>query len=251
MDVRHAEEHMVIRVQSKRAIFKPAPYDTRRGSRGLPGWLILFIVGIVLGGGGVLFLQASYGEKRLSAAETQKLTEELKTVSIERLNFQKKFDEAQQVIEKTTKEHDSLVNQLQLKLTTAESTIGPLREQLNLFAKTLPFDPRFGPVGVSSSQFTQDKKTGKLSYLVWLLQENAQRPEFRGWLELSFEGRHANGRTQTIAIPRIEVKFGHYLHVSGTAELPEGFVATRANAKILSEDGKRQVTWRILPVQLQ
>ena len=242
---------MVIRVQSKRAIFKPAPYDTRRGSRGLPGWLILFLIGIILGGGGVLFLQASYGEKRLSVAETQKLTEELKTVSIERQTLQKKFDEAQQTLEKTDKAHTALVNQLQLKLNTAESTIAPLREQLNLFAKTLPFDPRYGPVGVSTNLFTQDKKTGQISYLVWLLQENAQRPEFKGWLELSFEGRHANGRTQTIAIPRIEVNLKHYLHIAGTADLPEGFIATRVNAKILSEDGKRQVTWRILPVQLK
>lgn len=242
---------MVIRVQSKRAIFKPAPYDTRRGSRGLPGWLILFLIGIILGGGGVLFLQASYGEKRLSVAETQKLTEELKTVSIERQTLQKKFDEAQQTLEKTDKAHAALVNQLQLKLNTAESTIAPLREQLNLFAKTLPFDPRYGPVGVSTNLFTQDKKTGQVSYLLWLLQENAQRPEFKGWLELSFEGRHANGRTQTIAIPRIDVKLKHYLHIAGTADLPEGFIATRVNAKILSEDGKRQVTWRILPVQLK
>lgn len=242
---------MVIRVQSKRAIFKPAPYDTRRGSRGLPGWLILFIVGIILGGGGVLFLQASYGEKRLSVAETQKLTEELKTISVERQTLQKKYDDTQQTLDRSIKDHEALVKQLQLKLTTAESTINPLREQLNLFAKTLPFDPRYGPVGVSTSVFTQDKKTGKLTYLIWLLQENAQRPEFKGWLDLSFEGRYANGRTQTISIPRVEVKLNHYLHVTGTTELPEGFVATRVNAKILSEDGKRQVTWRILPVQVQ
>jgi hypothetical protein len=242
---------MVIRVQAKRAIFKPAPYDTRRGSRGLPGWLILFIVGILLGGGGVLFLQASYGEKRLSLAETQKLTEELKTVTVEKQSLQKQFDIVQKSLDNIQKEHDQQVNELQNKLSTAESLIGPLREQLNLFAKTLPFDPRYGPVGVSTSLFTQERKTGKISYLVWLMQENAQRPQFKGWLELSFEGRYANGRVQTISIPRIEITLNHYLHVNGTADLPEGFVVTRANAKILSEDGKRQVTWRILPVQVQ
>lgn len=242
---------MVIRVQPKRAIFKPAPYDTRRGSRGLPGWLILFLVGILLGGGGVLFLQASYGEKRLSLAETQKLTEELKNLSIEKQTLQTRVDESQKVLDTEVRTRDEQIKQLKNNLTTAESLISPLREQLNVFARTLPYDPRYGPIGVSTSQFTQEKNSTKLSYLVWLLQENDQKPEFKGWLELSFEGRYANGRVETITLPRIAIKLNHFLHVTGTTDLPAGFTATRANAKVLAEDGKRQVTWRILPVQVK
>lgn len=242
---------MVIRVQPKRAIFKPAPYDTRRGSRGLPGWLILFLIGILLGGGGVLFLQASYGEKRLSLAETQKLTEELKNLSIEKQTLQTRVNESQKVLESEISVRDAKIKQLTSSLSSAESLIGPLREQLNLFAQTLPFDARYGPIGVSTSLFTQEKNSTKLSYLVWLLQENAQKPEFKGWLELSFEGRHANGRVETISLPRIAVKLNHFLHITGTTDLPAGFTATRANAKVLTEDGKRQVTWRVLPVQVK
>ena len=242
---------MVIRVQAKRAIFKPAPYDTRRGSRGLPGWLILFMVGILLGGGGVLFLQSSYGEKRLSLAETQKLTEELKNISNEKQTLQTRVDASQKLLDSEVSGRDEKIKQLQSSLSTAESLIGPLREQLNVFAQTLPFDPRFGPVSVSTSQITQGKNSTKLSYLVWLLQENAKKPEFKGWLELSFEGRYANGRIETIALPRISVKLNHFLHVTGTTELPAGFTATRTNAKIITEDGKRQVTWRVLPVQIK
>ena len=242
---------MVIRVQPKRAIFKPAPYDTRRGSRGLPGWLILFLIGILLGGGGVLFLQASYGEKRLSLAQTQKLTEELKNLSIEKQTLQTRVDESKKVLDSEISVRDAKIKQLTSNLSSAESLIGPLREQLNLFAQTLPFDARYGPIGVSTSLFTQEKNSTKLSYLVWLLQENAQKPEFKGWLELSFEGRYANGRTETITLPRIAVKLNHFLHVTGTSDLPAGFTATRANAKVLTEDGKRQVTWRVLPVQIK
>jgi hypothetical protein len=242
---------MVIRVQAKRAIFKPAPYDTRRGSRGLPGWLVLLMVGILLGGGGVLFLQASYGEKRLSIAETQKLTEELKNLSVEKQTLQTRVDEAQKVLDTEVRTRDTQIVELTGKLTKAESIIVPLREQLDVFAKTLVFDPRFGPIGISTSQITQEKNSTKLSYLVWLLQENAQRPEFKGWLELSFEGRYANGRVETVALPRIEVKFKHYLHITGMTELPAGFTVTRANAKVMAEDGKKQVTWRVLPVVIK
>jgi len=242
---------MVIRVQPKRAIFKPAPYDTHRGSRGLPGWLILFIVGLSLGGAAVLFLQASYGEKRLSLAETQRLTEELKNISIEKQTLQTRVDDAQRVLDREVRTREEQIAKLKNSLSTAESLIGPLREQLNLFAKTLPYDPRYGPVGVSTSLFTQEKNSTKLSYLVWLLQENAQNPEFKGWLELSFEGRHTNGRLETITLPRIVIKLNHFLHVTGASDLPAGFTATRANAKVVAEDGKRQVTWRILPVQIK
>ena len=242
---------MVIRVQAERAIFKPAPYDTRRGSRGLPGWLILFLVGILLGGGGVLFLQASYGEKRLSLAETQKLTEELKNLSVEKQSLQTRVDASQKVLDSEVRVRDEQIHQLKSSLAKAESLIGPLREQLNLFAQTLTFDPRYGPIGVSTSSFTQEKNATKLSYLVWLLQENAQKPEFKGWLELSFEGRYANGRVETIVLPRIAIKLNHYLHVTGTTDFPAGFTATRANAKVVTEDGKRQVTWRVMPVQIK
>jgi hypothetical protein len=242
---------MVIRVQAKRAIFKPAPYDTRRGSRGLPGWLILLMVGILLGGGGVLFLQASYGEKRLSIAETQKMTVELKNLSIEKQTLQTRVDEAQKTLDTEVRKRDAQLSALKSDLSKAEGIIAPLREQLDVFAKTLPFDPRFGPIGVSTSQIIQEKNSTKLSYLVWLLQEDAQKPEFKGWLELSFEGRYANGRVETVTLPRVEVKLKHYLHITGTTELPAGFTATRANAKVITEDVKRQVTWRVLPIVIK
>lgn len=245
------EKDMVIRVQAKRAIFKPAPYDTRRGSRGMPGWLILFLLGILLGGGGILFLQSSYGEKRLSLAETQQLTEELKNLSVEKQSLQTRVDASQTVLDTEVRARDDQINQLKNSLSTAESLIGPLREQLSLFAKTLTFDPRYGPIGVSTSLIIQEKNSTKLSYLLWLMQESAQKPEFKGWLELSFEGRYANGRVETITLPRIALKLNHYLHVTGTTDLPAGFTATRANAKVVSEDGKRQVTWRVLPVQIK
>jgi hypothetical protein len=47
------------------------------------------------------------------------------------------------------------------------------------------------------------------------------------------------------------VQFNHYLPISGVANLPEGFVVQRVNAKVLAQDGKRQITWRVLPVQAQ
>jgi hypothetical protein len=78
--------------------------------------------------------------------------------------------------------------------------------------------------------------------------EKPDRPEFKGLLELSFEGVYNDGRAETITLARSQVTFGHYLHVTGQTDLPAGFVARRANARLFDLDGKRQITWRVFPI---
>lgn len=239
---------MVIRVQPKRAIFKPAPYDTRRRSRRLPSWLILLLLGVLAGGSGMLILQTSYGPKHLTSTEAQKLTEELNSATLERQRLQTKLDEQSRLLVGASEASEKLNRALKDELTSTLALVTPLKEQLGLSAQTLPFDARFGPIGVSTANFIQDKASSKLTYLLWLLQEKPDRPEFKGLLELSFEGVHNDGRAETITLARAPVAFGHYLHVTGQADLPAGFVARRANARLFDPDGKRQVTWRVFPV---
>lgn len=242
---------MVIRVQPKRAIFKPAPYDTRRRSRRLPSWLILLLLGVLAGGSGMLILQTSYGPKHLTSTEAQKLTEELNSATLERQRLQTKLDEQARLLEGASEASEKLNRALKDELTSTLALVTPLKEQLGLFAQTLPFDARFGPIGVSTANFIQDKGSPKLTYLLWLLQEKPDRPEFKGLLELSFEGVHNDGRAETITLARTPVAFGHYLHVTGQTDLPAGFVARRANARLFDLDGKRQVTWRVFPVVIK
>ena len=239
---------MVIRVQPKRAIFKPAPYDTRRRSRRLPSWLILLLLGVLAGGSGMLILQTSYGPKHLTSTEAQKLTEELNSATLERQRLQTKLDEQTRLLEGAREAGEKLNRALKDELTSTLAMVTPLKEQLGLFAQTLPFDARFGPIGVSTASFTQDKASPKLTYLLWLLQEKPDRPEFKGLLELSFEGVYNDGRAETITLTRTPIAFGHYLHVTGQADLPAGFVARRANARLFDPEGKRQITWRVFPV---
>ena len=242
---------MVIRINSKRAIFKPAPYDTRRRARRLPSWLILLLLGVLAGGSGMLILQTSYGPKHLTSTEAQKLTEELNSATLERQRLQAKLDEQTRLLDSARNDSEKLNRALKDELSTTLALVTPLKEQLNLFVQTLPFDARFGPVGVSTATFNQDKTSPKLTYLLWLLQDKPDRPEFKGLLELSFEGTHKDGRTETVTLARTQVAFGHYLSVSGQTDLPAGFVARRANARLFDLDGKRQITWRVFPVVIK
>ena len=45
---------MVIRVQPQRPSFKPIPYQRTSHRRGIPSWLVIFTIGIVIGVMGVM-----------------------------------------------------------------------------------------------------------------------------------------------------------------------------------------------------
>lgn len=240
---------MAIRVEAKRPVFKPAPYESSRSSRRLPGWLILLMFGIALGGGGVLFLQASYGPKRLSALESQKLTDELASVTLERQRLQTRLDEITRTIEGERAEAAQSIKALRDETAGLKAQIEPMREQIKLFAQTLPYDGKLGPVGISTASFSQGKDGGPLSYLVLLMQEKPDRPELRGNVEVSVEGKTADGRTDTIRLAPIGVTLGHYQHVAGQAPLPAGFLARRVTVRFMDATGNRPLTWRIFTVQ--
>lgn len=240
---------MAIRIEAKRPVFKPAPYESSRRSRRLPGWLILLIVGIALGGGGVLFLQASYGPKRLSALESQKLTDELSSITLERQRLQTRVDELTRTSETERADATQKIKSLQDEVTGLKAQIEPMREQIKLFAQTLPYDGKLGPVGISVASFTQTREGAPLSYLALLMQEKADRPELRGIVEISVEGKAADGRTQTIQLTPLNVTLGHYQHVSGQAPMPEGFAARRVTVRFMDASGARPLTWRIFTVQ--
>ena len=240
---------MVIRVQAKRAVFKPSPYETSRRRKGLPRWVVLMLLGILIGASGVLFVQTSYGPKQLSVMDSQKLIGEMNSATLEKQRLQAQVDELTQKLELERSEYAQIKKSLEEEVSKLQAVVEPLKEQLNLFAQTLPFDPKYGTVGISTAQFIQGKSGGKLSYLLWVMQEKADRPTFTGKLVLAFEGRHADGRNETISISPIALNVAHYQHITGQADLPEGFVARRVSAKILDADGKKQLTWRVMQVQ--
>ena len=216
--------------------------------RRLPSWLILLLLGILLGAGGVLMLQSSYGPKRLTTVDSQKLTDELNSATLERQRIQTKLDEQTRLLERAREETDKLIKPLKDELAAATALIDPLKEQLSAFIQTLPFDARFGPIGISTANFFQEKAGIKLTYLIWLLQEKADRPVVNGQLEISFEGGYLDGRNETITLPRQNFKLGHYLHITGQTEVPRGFTARKTNVRLFDTDGKRQITWRVFPV---
>lgn len=221
---------------SKRTtVFKPSVYQPGRRSRRMPRWLVLLLVGITLGAGGVLFLQANYGAPRLTAEQSEQLHSELSTANLDRQRLQGQLEETMHQHRAAQATHDKLTT----NLSQAQQQIKGLNQDLQLFQAAVPPDPRGGSIGVRSAMLVGTP--GRLTYqsLIMRSTEAAKTP-FKGSLQFVVEGRHANGRTAVITPTELPISLNHYQNFSGTLALPEGFVAHAVTFKILDQSQKQQ-----------
>src|SRR5690554_2808165 len=120
-----------------RHVFKPTAYGTRRQRR-IPRWLVLMVSGVILGAGGLLFLQTSYGPTRLTAEQSQQLQYDLNSANLEKQRLQSELNQQGRQLDETT-------NQLAQKtqeLDAATEKLTRLTDDIELFAAALPPDPR-------------------------------------------------------------------------------------------------------------
>lgn len=229
---------------SKRPTFKPTAYGHTRRKRRIPRWLVLMITGMVLGAGGLLFIQKSYGPQMLTVEQSQQLHDELNAAKAENQRLQSRVTLAErerdisltQVTESTEKlaKHDSIVSQLE--------------QDLVLFAAAMPADPRGTSPGVRAADFTN--ADGELNYNILLMQDSADAATFTGTLVLNIQGRYPNGRTGYIDSEPIPLEFGRYVHAQGEVELPSGMTARQVTIQVYAEGNTdRTVAMRIINVR--
>jgi len=227
--------------RSQRAAFKPSVYQPSKRSRRMPRWLGVLLVGVVLGAGGVLFLQANYGPPRLTAEESEQLQSELNAANLDRQRLRTQLDEA-------TTQRDA--NQVTRDQATAELTELRARQQkaeqdLSIFQNLVPADPRGTDIGVRAGSFS--RAPGKLSYQV-LLMKDSKGNEFKGSLRLTVQGVYRNGRAGAIELDPIDVTLGRYQVAQGTAEVPEGFTPNAVRIQVF-DPAERQQAMRLYYVR--
>ncbi|GAB1577724.1 membrane protein [Bordetella petrii] len=228
--------------RSQRPAFKPSVYQPGKRTRRMPRWLVLLLIGIGLGAGGVLFLQANYGPPRLTAEQSEQLQSELNAANLDRQRLRTQLEEA-------TKQRDSNQasnTQLTTDLAQARSRIQELTQEFQVFQDAVPPDPRGTDIGVRSGSFSRDP--GKLDYQVLLMRDKADAPTFKGTLHLAVQGVYRNGRSGTIELDPIEVSLGRYQVAQGTAEMPEGFTPRSVRIQVL-DPSQRQQAMRIYYVR--
>jgi len=235
--------------QSRRQVFKPSPYDTRRRSKGLPRWLILLLLGILIGGGGVLILQASYGPKRLTLMESQQLTDQLAAVTLERQQLQSNLTALESELRTTKNLAEQSVDELKAEIAALKDRVEPLREEVEMFLGAITSNVTFDPVGISGASFSQAQGDPTLNYRLLIVQEDDQKPVYDGRIEVTFEGRYPNGKSGAIKALVEPFSVGHYQQLSGEIAFPNQFRATRATLRIYQAQGERALSYRTFKVQ--
>ena len=228
---------------SKRPVFKPTAYGHGRRKRRIPRWLVLMITGMVLGAGGLLFIQKSYGPPKLTVEQSQNLHDEINSVKAESQRLQSQITLA----ERERTESLAKVESIQGSLENHDSIVNALKNDITLFADAMPADPRNTSPGIRAATLKNDE--GKLDYTVLLMQDGEDAPMFKGTMNFNVMGRYPNGRNGYIDLDPIEVEFGRYEHAQGSVELPSSMVARQVTIQIFPEGSQREAARRIINVQ--
>jgi hypothetical protein len=222
---------------------KPIPFDPygRRRSRRVPRWLVLLLLGIVLGAGAVLVVQERYLPPRLTAEASARLRDSFERADAERQRLQGELATASSRLRSTLDEN----KRLQSDVATRGETVQHLREDVASLVATLPPDPRGAPVAVRAARF--EVQGNALAYNVVLSRERAGANPWGGVLQFVVAG--ASGRADdTVTLAPVSISVGRYDTVRGTLPLPQGFKPRRATVNVLDKVGGKLMGMRVINV---
>lgn len=228
--------------RSQKTVFKPSLYQPGKRSRRMPRWLVLLLIGIGLGAGGVLFLQANYGPQRLTVEQSEQLHSELSAANLDRQRLQGELDSTQTQLDKTNQTQA----QSNEELAQARARLAAHDQEVALFLDAMPPDPRGGDIGVRAARF--QRQDGKLDYRVLVMRENDKAPPFEGTIDLAIEGTYANGRRDRYTPDPLPLTLSNYQHAVGELTPPEGFTPRTVVIRVLDAQ-KRQHAMRIYNVR--
>lgn len=214
--------------RSQRAVFKPSVYQPGKRTRRMPRWLVLLLIGILLGAGGVLFLQTNYGPQRLTAEQSEQLHSELSAANLDRQRLQLQLDETRTQRDTT----QSAQHQLTDELAQARERIAALTQDLAVFQEAAAPDPRGGNIGVRWATFRQ-QEPGQLAYQALIMRENATERAFQGNITFEVAGTYRGGRRDTVTADPVPLKLERYSHAQGTITLPADFTPRTVTIRVM------------------
>ena len=227
---------------SKRRVFQPTAYGSTRRSRRIPRWLVLMLSGIVLGAGGLLFLQKSYGPTRLTVEQSEQLHYDLNSSNMDKQRLQSQFNQQAHDLKQST----ATVEEQAIQLKNAQEQVAKLSTEIQLFADAMPPDPRGTSPGIRAASFTNEN--GQLQYQILVMQDEGKTETFSGEMELVVAGRYANRKSGSIDLPPFPIQLQQYSHVGGTAPLPEGFTPRQVTIKVTEQGSKKLSATRTIRV---
>ena len=227
---------------SKRQAFRPTAYGSSRRRRGIPRWLVLLLTGIVLGAGGLLFLQKSYGPTRLTVEQSEQLHYDLNSANMDKQRLQSQLNQQSQEL----KDALARIQSQDTELREQQAEIDRLSSDVALFTETAPDDPRGTSPGIRAVSF--NFADGQLDYHILVMQDADKVKPFTGEVTLVAAGRYSNGRNGTEQLAPFPVSLERYTHLQGTVEVPEGFTPREVTIQIRAEGAERVTAMRVIRV---
>jgi hypothetical protein len=217
-------------------------YGSRRRRRLVPRWLLLILLGLVIGAGAVIFVQERYLPPRLSADASAQLRDSFERADAERVRLQIELAE-------TTKRLDSALAErkaLAADLGSSNETAKRLREDVASLVASLPPDPRNGPVSIRAARFAVDG--GALAYDVVLSRDRPNGKPLGGVMQLVVAGQVGKGSEERIALEPVPISVGSYDSVRGSLPLPQGFRPQQTTIQVLDRVGGKLLGMRVMYV---
>lgn len=226
---------------SKRHAFRPTAYGQSR-RRGIPRWLVLMLTGIVLGAGGLLFLQKSYGPTRLTVEQSEQLHYDLNSANMDKQRLQVQLSQHA----KDLKSAHARIETQDAELQRLQTEIDRLSSDVALFTETAPEDPRGTSPGIRAVSFNFED--GKLDYHILVMQDADKAQPFSGEVTLTAAGRQSNGRNGNVELEPFPISLERYTHLQGTVDVPEGFTPREVTIQIRAEGSERVSAMRVIRV---
>ncbi len=192
------------------------------------------LTGVVLGGGGVLFLQKSYGPTRLTVDQSEQLHYDLNSTTLDKQRLQSQLTQSNRDLH--TARAQLAKDSTQLKQAASEAA--KLNKDISLFIEAIPGDPRGTSPGIRAANFTVDNAT--LDYQVLIMQDKDKATTtFQGSMELLAEGLYANGKWGNISLAPVDFTVQRYTHLVGNADLPVGFRPRQIAIRVVNTATKK------------
>lgn len=227
-------------------MFKPVtfdPYGRRRSRWRMPRWLLLLLIGIVLGAGGLYFAQERYLPPRLSAGESVQLRNAYETAEAARTRLTGELARATQQVAQLTAEKKQLGEELQ----GSRSSVEALRGDLGAIVAALPPDPRGGTVEIRAARFDAEGRDLSYDLLLTRARGAAGKP-LGAALQLTVAGESAAGTARSFTAPAETVSIGAQQVLRGKIALPEGLKPRQVTVQVLDRAGGRSLGMRVLLV---
>lgn len=231
---------------SRKPSFRPSSYGYKRRRRGIPRWLLLLITGVIIGAGGVIFLQRSYGPQLLTAEQSEQLRMELNSATIENQRLQSDHKKQTETISKS----EGQITNLNKQIEQLREDNNNIKAGVSSLIKAIPADPRGGNPGIRSADMVL--KDDGLNYKVLLIQ-NTPKDEsaienIKGKVKLIAIGSYSNGNTGYVDIGTEDINMSLYTVVQGVADLPKGFRIRQVTIQVTNEGSDKVISTRTIRV---